>query len=66
MFPRAGMPEVVQYVSLLIPLTYFLELLRGVILKGVGLAQLWLWILPLAVMILFFSLAVIRFQRSFD
>ena len=53
--------------AVLIPLTYFLELLRGVILKGVGLAQLWLWILPLAVlMILFFSLAVIRFQRSFD
>lgn len=67
MFPRAGMPDLVQTISLIIPLTYFLELLRGVVLKGVGLAVLWRWILPLAgLMIAFFTLATIRFRRSFE
>lgn len=67
MFPRAGMPEIVQGISLVIPLTYFLELLRGVILKGVGLWTLWRWILPLAgLMVAFFTLAVYRFQKSFE
>ncbi|MFN7532514.1 MAG: ABC transporter permease, partial [Gemmatimonas sp.] len=35
-FPRAAMPEPAQWLGLLLPLTYFLDILRGVLLKGVG------------------------------
>ena len=40
-FPVENMPEVVQPVTYLIPLKYFLEILRGIFLKGVGLEVLW-------------------------
>ena len=35
-FPRAAMPEPAQWIGALLPLTWFLEILRGVLLKGVG------------------------------
>ncbi|GAB4260393.1 ABC transporter permease [Thermincola ferriacetica] len=41
MFPRDSMPPFVQFLGALLPLTYFLEILRGIILKGVGLEYLW-------------------------
>ena len=40
-FPVESMPFALQAVSALIPATYFLEIVRGIILKGVGLAELW-------------------------
>jgi ABC-2 type transport system permease protein len=40
-FPVENMPEVIQPVTYLIPLKYFLEILRGIFLKGVGLEVLW-------------------------
>lgn len=41
MFPIENMPEIVQPVTILIPLRYFLIILRGIFLKGVGLEILW-------------------------
>jgi ABC-2 type transport system permease protein len=40
-FPVASMPKGLQIVSSIIPATYFLEIVRGIILKGVGLRELW-------------------------
>jgi ABC-2 type transport system permease protein len=40
-FPIENMPEAIQPVTYLIPLRYFLEILRGIFLKGVGLEVLW-------------------------
>jgi ABC-2 type transport system permease protein len=40
-FPIENMPEWIQPVTLLIPLRYFLVILRGIFLKGVGLETLW-------------------------
>ena len=40
-FPIQNMPEAVQKVTYLIPLRYFLVILRGIFLKGVGLETLW-------------------------
>jgi ABC-2 type transport system permease protein len=40
-FPVASMPVPLQVVSGIIPATYFLEIVRGIILKGVGLRELW-------------------------
>ncbi len=41
MFPVANMPWIIQQLSLLIPYRYFLEICRGIFLRGVGLEVLW-------------------------
>jgi ABC-2 type transport system permease protein len=48
-FPVESMPLPLQVLSGIIPATYFLEIVRGIILKGVGLAELWQ---PLAILAL--------------
>src|SRR5687767_11997889 len=40
-FPIENMPAVIQPITYLIPLRYFLEILRSIFLKGVGLEVLW-------------------------
>ncbi len=63
-FPRETMPPLVYYIGNLIPLTYFVKIIRGVTLKGVGLFDLWDQVIPLvlmAVAILWFSIS--RFQK---
>lgn len=40
-FPIANMPVVVQWITLVNPLRYFLEIIRGIFLKGVGISILW-------------------------
>jgi len=51
MFPREAMPKLFYYAGNIIPLTYFLEILRGIILKGIGLQFLWLQMLALCLFI---------------
>ena len=46
-FPREGMPVPIYYLGYAIPLTYFLKIVRGIVLKGLGLADLWDAVLPL-------------------
>ena len=41
MFPREAMPEVAQWIGAALPLTYFLEVLRDVLLRGAGWAAFW-------------------------
>ncbi|MFX3658279.1 MAG: ABC transporter permease [bacterium] len=45
MFPFRGMPDWAQVIGNLLPLTHFLALVRGILLKGSGIAELWpqLW-----------------------
>jgi ABC-2 type transport system permease protein len=52
-FPIANMPEVIQWLTYLNPLRYFLVILRGIFLKGVGVTILWPHMAALAVMGLF-------------
>ena len=40
-FPRAAMPEPAQWIGAMLPLTFFLQILRGILLKGVGIVHLW-------------------------
>lgn len=40
-FPIKNMPEVFQYATIVIPLRYFLVIIRGVFLKGIGFSVLW-------------------------
>ena len=63
-FSRDGMPWIIQQLSLLIPLTFFLQILRGVILKGVGAEVLWPQAMALAVFgVAVFTLSASRFQK---
>jgi ABC-2 type transport system permease protein len=49
-FPIANMPKLVQYLTLVNPLRYFMIIVRSIFLKGVGLDVLWPEMLPLAIM----------------
>jgi ABC-2 type transport system permease protein len=50
MFPIANMPHVVQWATYVNPLRYFLVIVRGIFLKGIGLSVLWPQMLALAAM----------------
>jgi ABC-2 type transport system permease protein len=67
LFPIEGMPPAAQLLAGLIPLTYYLRVVRGIILKGTGLAYLWPNLLPLAAFgAVVFTLAVLRFRKQLD
>lgn len=63
-FPRESMPLLIYLISFLIPATYYLEILRGIILRGAGLAVLWDEALVLAGFgVLFMTLSALRFKK---
>ena len=67
MFPRQAMPRLAQWVGAALPLTYFLTILRGVLLKGVGLSHLWapsLVLVGFAVVLV--ALSVLRFHKTIE
>lgn len=67
MFPRETMPVFIQWIGGAIPLTYFLEILRGIFLKGVSLNTLWQETLTLSVFTLFIcTIAVLKFRKRMD
>lgn len=66
-FPRDAMPKAIEIIGYVIPLTYFLDIIRGIILKGIGLSYLWKETLAL----LFFTIVILliatkRFKKSLD
>jgi len=66
-FPIHSMPEVLQWVTYLDPLRYFLVVLRGSYLKGVGLAELWPQMASLAAIgAAMLTISVFRFHKSLD
>ena len=61
------MPEVVQWLTYLNPMRYFMEIVRGVFLKGIGASILWPQMLCLA----FFGVVILvssalRFHKRLD
>jgi ABC-2 type transport system permease protein len=66
-FPISNMPEVVQWLTYLNPLRYFLVVLRDIFLKGVGLDVLWPQFLALTILgIVVFTGAISRFKKRLD
>jgi ABC-type multidrug transport system permease subunit len=64
-FERALMPVPIQLFSYAIPLTYYVEILRGIILRGAGVTELWPSILPLfGYGLAIFIIASVRFART--
>lgn len=65
--PISSMPEALQYISYADPLRYFLVVLRGVYLKGVGLEVLWAQMAMMAVIgVTLLTISVLRFHKSLD
>ncbi len=65
MFPIANMPQVVQWLTYLNPLRYFLIIVRGIFLKGIGPEILWPQMLALAILgVATLMLAASRFQKT--
>jgi ABC-2 type transport system permease protein len=63
-FPIEAMPRPLQWISYVIPLRYFLTIVRGIIIKGVGLDYLWpQTLMLLALGLAIFTAAVLRFQK---
>jgi ABC-2 type transport system permease protein len=64
-YPIANMPEVVQWFTYLNPLRYYLVIIRGVYLKGLGLAVLWPQLAALALLGgTLISMATARFRKT--
>ena len=67
MFPRQAMPAVFQWIGAFLPLTHFLKVLRGILLKGVGVPELWREMLILvAFAAILIALSVRRFHKTLD
>lgn len=66
-FPIENMPEVIQWISYIIPLRYFLVIVRGIFLKGSTLSELWLPATALALFgVSILTLSVLRFRRRLE
>jgi len=67
MWPREAMPAAARYVGIFLPLTHYLRLVRGIVLKGNGLTELWPQLLALAVFaFLFFMFSTWRFSKTLE
>ena len=66
-YPIAAMPKILQYASAVIPLTYFLTVVRGIVIKGVGVPALMTQIIALAIFgTVLIVLASMRFRKRLD
>lgn len=66
-FPISSMPEALQWLTYLDPLRYFLVVLRGVYLKGVGLDVLWPQMMAMGILgVGMLTISIFRFQKSLD
>ena len=66
-FPIENMPKALQLITYLVPARYFLTILRGIFLKGVGLRVLWIdviWLLIFSMVMVFIS--AVKFQKKLE
>ncbi len=66
-FPIANMPEIIQYITFLNPLRYYMVVAREVFLKGLGWDILWPQVIPIAIMaVAYMAIAAILFKKTVD
>lgn len=66
-FPRIAMPQIIGLLGNLLPLTFYLEILRGIVLKGIGLNYLWSQVFSLTILITaILAISVLKFQKRLD
>jgi ABC-2 type transport system permease protein len=67
MFPFRGMPEWAQAIGQMLPLTHFLRVLRGILLKGNAFADVWPEIWPILVFgFVAMAIGAMRYRRTLD
>ncbi len=67
MFPFRGMPQWAQILGSVVPVTHFLRVVRGALLKGLGFEDLWTSLLALAVFVVAIAAAAMsRYRRTLD
>jgi len=67
MFPFRGMPKWAQYIGEVLPLTHFLRIVRGIMLKGVGVAEVLADLWPIMLFgTLILAIAVKRYRKTLD
>jgi ABC-2 type transport system permease protein len=66
-FPISSMPEVLQWLSYVNPLRYYLIVIRGTFLKGIGFAVLWPEFLAMAMIAAaLLTISILRFRKSLE
>lgn len=66
-FPQETMPWPIYWLGQLIPVTYFIRMLRGIILRGAGMEDIWMHAVPLIVMgVLLLGLSTWRFRKTIN
>lgn len=64
-FPIENMPEILQWISLIVPARYFINIARGLFLKGVGVEVLWSELVAMVIYaVVLVGIATSRFRRS--
>jgi len=67
MFPFAGMPQFAQWIAQVLPLTHYLRLIRGVVLRGASLGDMLIEVIVLLVFTaLTLMIATLRFNKRLD
>ena len=67
MFPFRGMPVWAQWIGDILPLTHFLRIVRGILLKGNGLGQIWPELWPIVLfLVVMLSLGIKRYRQTLD
>jgi len=65
MFPREAMPKFIYYLSCVIPLTYYLDIIRGIVLKGIGFPSLVGQVVSLLVFsVVLLTLSILKFKKK--
>ena len=67
MFPFRGMPIWAQYLGNVLPLTHFLVIVRGILLKGSGFTDVWREVIPIIVfMVVVMTIGFKRYRNTLD
>jgi ABC-2 type transport system permease protein len=67
MFPFEGMPVAAQWIAQVLPLTHFNVIVRGIMLRGANLPEVWPQVIKLAVfLVVMLAVAVARFKKRLD
>ncbi len=66
-FPIENMPKVIQYITYLIPLKYFIIIIRGIVIKGLGFSELWREVTVLFIMgVAILTGSSLRFRKKLE
>jgi ABC-2 type transport system permease protein len=67
MFPFEGMPVAAQWIAQVLPLTHFNVIVRGIMLRGADLPEVWPQVVKLLVFLcVMLAVAVARFKKRLD